>query len=81
MTALTAEPAASALDVLRASECSPSCLLSQETGRCTCRCAGAHHGELLSVLVRQTQAETTTAAPNRAARRRQRKHSTGRTTS
>jgi len=53
MTTLTAEPATTALDVLRARACSPSCLLGAETGRCHCRCGGAHHGELLAILTRQ----------------------------
>jgi hypothetical protein len=71
MTTLTAEP--SALDVLRAGGCTPSCLLGMETGRCHCRCQGAHHGELLSSLTRQADATTAPVKPGRAARRRKRK--------
>lgn len=54
MTAVTTEPGTSALDVLKSGACSPSCLLSQETGRCACRCQGAYHGTLLSNLTDNT---------------------------
>ena len=57
MTTLTAAPA-TALDVLRARQCSASCLLGAETGRCHCRCGGTHHGELLAILTRQADAIT-----------------------
>jgi hypothetical protein len=70
MTTLTAEPDVSALDVLRAGGCTPSCLLGQETGRCGCRCGGSHHGILLNVLTRQAE---TSARPSRAEHRRRRK--------
>jgi hypothetical protein len=50
MTAITAEPSTSALQILKAGDCTPSCLLSQETGRCGCRCQGAHHGALTASL-------------------------------
>lgn len=63
-------PETSALDVLRAGQCSAACLLG-ETTRCHCRCGGTHHGELAAAILRQ--AETTTAGPTRAARRRARK--------
>lgn len=74
MTALTAETAASALDALRAGDCSPSCLLSRETGRCDCRCQGTHHGTLLASLTHQAEAGTPAARKlSRAARRRRKR--------
>jgi len=45
-------PTATALAVLKAGQCSASCLLG-ETTRCGCRCGGLHHGELLATLTRQ----------------------------
>jgi hypothetical protein len=63
---------ATALDVLKAGQCSPACLLGTETGRCHCRCQGAHHGALLVILVQQAKPKPA-GKLTRAARRHQRK--------
>ena len=57
-------PTVTALDTLKTGACAASCLLGTETGRCHCRCQGAHHGELLTILVRQTGTPTS-PPPNR----------------
>ncbi len=51
MTALTTEPARSALDVLKAGGCTPQCLLGREPRGCTCRSQGEYHGALLGADV------------------------------
>lgn len=74
MTMTMTRPGPSPLEVLRAGICTDSaCLLSAEdSGPCRCRqCGGAGHGALRAAITRQD--ENTTAAPNRAARRRARK--------
>jgi hypothetical protein len=53
MTAVTAEAGSSALDALRAGDCTPACLLSEEGGRCHCRCEGTYHGAALAALTRR----------------------------
>ena len=50
---------ATALQVLRTGQCSASCLLGTETGRCSCRCGGSHHGSLTAILEHQAEAERT----------------------
>jgi hypothetical protein len=70
---LTAEPTTSALTALKAGQCAPSCLLGTETGRCGCRCQGAHHGALLTALTGPAETTTPTAETSRTAKRRQRK--------
>jgi len=70
MTATTAGPDISAREALEAGWCSPSCLLSRETGRCTCKCQGAYHGILLRFITNPAQPA---GKPNRAARRRMRR--------
>jgi len=47
MTAITTKPGITALEALRAGECSANCLLSAEADRCRCRCQGTWHGALL----------------------------------
>lgn len=69
MTAATS----AALDILKTGGCAPSCLLGDTTRRCHCRCGGTHHGELLTILTRQTQTTTRAGKLNRATRRRPRK--------
>jgi hypothetical protein len=67
-------PATSALEALRAGDCSPSCLLSRETGRCGCRCQGTHHGELRRAIQAGAEASTPAARKlSRAARRRRKR--------
>jgi hypothetical protein len=63
-----------ALEVLKAGECSAACLLGRETGRCGCRCQGIHHGALLASLTRQAEAGTPAARKLSRAARRRRKH-------
>jgi hypothetical protein len=72
MTMTTAAPAATAREALQSGQCSASCLLSQETGRCHCKCQGRHHGALLRYIT-TPEPEQPVPLSNRAAKRRMRR--------
>lgn len=48
MTTTTTVPSPTIREILAAGQCTPSCILSQDTGRCRCACTGEFHGAALA---------------------------------